>query len=87
MIQNILQTINNTTKFEKYTEFNAHHYYSLESIQSILSDLKKNKNNVIITNNITKQFNMIGVVDIDGKRYIDFDDDIWTMTNKGIIPS
>ena len=27
---------------------------------------------------------IIGVIDIENKRYIDFDDDWYTMTNKGI---
>ena len=84
MIEEIINKINKIKNIKKYTEFSLNKYFSIDDIQNIISNLKRNSNNIVSYNSITESFNNIGVIDIDDKRYYDFDDDIWTLTNKGI---
>ena len=49
------------------------------NIQSILQ-----KNTICLYNPKTLECDIIGVVDINNVRYIDFDDNIFTLTNKSI---
>ena len=84
-MEEILEKIFSTNNFAEYKEFNLDRYYDLkdEKILTIIQSINR-CNNVIRYNKVTKQFNNIGVIDINNTRYLDFDDDIWTMTNKGI---
>ena len=83
MIENLINKIKNIRCFMEYTEFKLEKSYSIHEIKDILKHLKK-ENVEILYNNISKKFDNIGVIDINNKRYYDFDDNIWTMHNKGL---
>ena len=85
-IETIIEKIDETSNFTEYQEFNLDKYYDINNteLQPILTKLKSKSNIVIKYNSITKRFNNIGVIDLNNVRYYDFDDDIWTLTNKGI---
>ena len=85
-IESIIEKIDETSNFIEYQAFNLDKYYDINNpeLEPILTKLKSKSNIVINYNNITKKFNNIGVIDLNNVRYYDFDDDIWSLTNKGI---
>ena len=87
-IHEILNKIKQTTNFPEYTEFFLNKVYNLngnKELKNIINEGNRDiKSRVYLYNKRTHLFNIIGVVDIDNIRYIDFDDDWYTMTNKGI---
>ena len=85
-IESIIEKIDETINFIEYQAFNLDKYYDINNpeLEPILTKLKSKSNIVINYNNITKKFNNIGVIDLNNVRYYDFDDDIWSLTNKGI---
>ena len=85
-IEIIIAKIDETSNFIEYQAFNLDKYYDINNteLQPILNKLKSKSNIVINYNSITKKFNNIGVIDLNDVRYYDFDDDIWSLTNKGI---
>ena len=85
-IESIIEKIDLTSNFIEYQAFNLDKYYDINNteLQPILNKLKSKSNIVINYNSITKKFNNIGVIDLNDVRYYDFDDDIWSLTNKGI---
>lgn len=83
MIEEILNNIKNTTYFREYTEFKLEKTYFFKDVEHFIKKLKV-QNVEIIYNKITGKFDNIGVIDLNNKRYYDFDDNIWTLTNKGI---
>ena len=85
-IETIIEKIDETSNFTEYQAFNLDKYYDINNteLQPILNKLKSKSNIVINYNSITKKFNNIGVIDLNDVRYYDFDDDIWSLTNKGI---
>ena len=82
-MEKILNNIKKTKNFSEYKEFSLGKSYIFNDYKDIISKLKE-PNTEVSYNKITGIFNNIGVIDKDGKRYYDFDDDIWTLTNKGI---
>ena len=52
--------------------------------QELIYKLNKLPNCEAFYNSKTYNCDIIGIVDINNVRYYDFDDDFWTMTNKGI---
>ena len=87
-INSVLNKIKQTKNFPEYTEFFLTKTYNLngnKELKNIINEGNKDiKSRVYLYNKRTHLFNIIGVVDIDNIRYIDFDDDWHTMTNKGI---
>lgn len=85
-LQNILKTIKQNEKYDSYTEYNLSTYIDIknEMVKNIINNLNKNLYTKCFYNKKTLICDNIGVVDIDGIRYIDFDDNIFTMLNKGI---
>lgn len=86
-INKILELIHKTEKYEKYIEYKLKNQYDVKEgyIKNKVNDLNIKDNNVIcLYNSRTHIVDNIGVIDINGKRYIDFDDDMFTMINKGI---
>lgn len=79
----LLCKIVNTPFFETYKEHKLDKYYTINNVKSIFLKIK-NENNTISYNGSTRRFNNIGVIDLNGVRYYDLDDDMWTMTNKGL---
>jgi len=85
-LDKILHTIRNTLHFEEYIEFNLDDSIdmSIDTMQQLIVKLNKCPNTRALYNSVTTCCDLIGVVDIDGTRIIDFDDNNYTMTNKGI---
>jgi hypothetical protein len=80
----IISMIISTKKFSNYKEFKLDSKYKIQSLATFINDLNSLPQTCVLYNEITMLYDNIGVIDISGTRYIDFDDDIWTMTNKGI---
>lgn len=86
-INKILELIHKTEKYEKYIEHRLENQYSVKEdfIKNKINNLNIENNNVIcLYNSRTHIVDNIGVIDVNGKRYIDFDDNMFTMINKGI---
>ena len=54
------------------------------NIKNIINDLNQEKNVVCLYNPKTCLCDLIGIVDLNNVRYVDFDDNHFTLTNKGI---
>jgi hypothetical protein len=85
-IKNILKKIDETPNFENYVEFRLSKSVKIDNyeLKTIINLINNRENTIGLYNKRTLLFDIIGVIDTDGKRYIDFDDDLYTMTNKGI---
>jgi hypothetical protein len=85
-ISKIINTINNVSKFTKYREFHLKKSVSITNndLKNLINQLNKNSKTVCLYNKKTLKADIIGVIDLNGKRYIDFDDNIYSMINKGI---
>ena len=87
-ILEVLNKIKKTKNFPDYTEFFLKKVYNLNGNKELKNIINEGNKDIIsrvyLYNKRTHLFNIIGVVDIDNIRYIDFDDDWYTMTNKGI---
>ena len=85
-IKAMLKNIDNGGHYTRYTTFVLQEPVYLDNriIQEFLYYFKQNPKIKIQYNNITKCCDTIGVVDIGDIRYFDFDDEEWTMSNKGL---
>jgi hypothetical protein len=85
-LQEILNIIKNTPKYVDYVEYNLHKSINIDNvkIKGIINEINKNPNTECYYNKKTRICGIIGVVDINKIRIIDFDDNIYTLTNKGI---
>ena len=85
-LQEILNIIKNTPNYVDYVEYNLYKPIDIDNIKikSIINKLNKNPNIECYYNGKTRNCDIIGVVDINITRIIDFDDNIYTLTNKGI---
>ena len=83
-IQEIITKINITEHFRDYIEFPLKNVLNIDELRPIMITLNKNPNNYCLYNSKTLRCDNIGVVDVNDKRYIDFDDNKYTMTNKGV---
>tara|TARA_B110000495_G_C22363847_1_gene237595 strand:+ start:98 stop:400 length:303 start_codon:yes stop_codon:yes gene_type:complete len=88
-IYNILTKIKQTKIFPEYAEFFLKKTYNLNGIdelKKLINEGNKDRTEkrVYLYNQKTHIFDIIGVIDIENVRYIDFDDNWYTMSNKGI---
>ena len=85
-IKEILDKINQTQIFKDYTEFTLKKNVNMNTseMKQLIRDLNNEKNTTAYYNSVTKNFDTIDVIDVNGSRYIDFDDNYYTLLNKGI---
>ena len=88
-LETILNKIDEVDNFPNYTEFRLNKKLNMSDVnmQKIIYDLNKNPNIYAFYNGHTQRCDIIGVLDIEDRRYYDFDDDIWCLSNKGICVS
>ena len=82
----ILNNIKTTERYEKYVSYRLVNSINIDNpiYKNIINNINKNPNMKCYYNGLTRICDNIGVVDINNIRIIDFDDDMYTMTNKGI---
>lgn len=85
-LNNILKIVDNTEFFKKYIEFPLSKNIDMtqEEMKNIIITLNNKPNTRALYNSVTKSCDTIGIVDIKGIRYFDFDDNYYTLLNKGI---
>ena len=84
-IKKILEDIEKTKDFKEFQEFKLDSKVNLSEdiYQKLIFDLNQDKDKNV---SYSKSYSCdtIDVIDIDGMRYITFDDDIYDLTNKGL---
>ena len=84
-VNEILSKINKLKYTEQYIEFHLSKPLNInEEIKELIRNLNNQSNTKAYYNHKTLTFDTIGVVDIDNNRIIDFDDNNFTLENKGI---
>lgn len=86
-LDRILKEIcNNVNNYKKYQEFNLSYGLNVKDpyIKNLINDMNKKEHVICLYNSKTYYCDIIGVLDINNIRYIDFDDNYYTMENKGI---
>lgn len=84
-INEILSKINKLKYTEKYIEFHLSKPLNInEEIKELIRNLNNQSNTKAYYNPVTLVCDTIAVVDIDDTRVIDFDDNNFTLLNKGI---
>ena len=85
-IKEILDKINNTLFFKDYTEFKLSKDIDMNhaDMKNLIVTLNQKPKTKAYYNSATKNCDTIGVIDVMGTRYIDFDDNYFTLLNKGI---
>jgi hypothetical protein len=71
-------------EFKKYTEFKLKNKINIKNFMYLIDKLKLEKNVNIEYNTRTYLCDVIGIIDLNGIRYYDFDDEYWSLINKGI---
>ena len=71
-------------EFKKYTEFRLKDKINIKNFMYVIDKLKLEKNVDVIYNTRTHQCDVIGIIDLNGIRYYDFEDEHWSLINKGI---
>ena len=84
-IKKILEDIENTKDFKEFQEFKLDSKVNLseDQYQKLIFDLNQEENKTV---SYSKSYSCdtIDVIDIDGMRYITFEDNIYDLTNKGL---
>ena len=84
-IKKILEDIENTKDFKVFQEFKLDKKINLgeDQYQKLIFDLNQEEHKRV---SYSKSYSCdtIDVIDIDGMRYITFEDDIYDLTNKGL---
>jgi hypothetical protein len=84
-IKNILNKINTQDNFENYISIKLSKPVKINGeIKTIINNINKQENTLGLYNKKTMLFDNIGIIDLNKIRYIDFDDGVYTMMNKGI---
>lgn len=85
-VKEIINKINQTHIFKDYTEFTLKKDVNMNTpeMKQLIKDLNNEKNTTAYYNSVTKNCDTIAVIDVHGSRYIDFDDNYYTLLNKGI---
>jgi len=71
-------------EFKKYTEFRLKDKINIKNFMYVIDKLKLEKNVDVIYNTRTNLCDLIGIIDLNGIRYYDFDDEYWSLVNKGL---
>ena len=71
-------------KYKTYTEFKLKKPINVSDYKELIEKLNNRQNITVTFNRHTLYCDIIGVYDDDRGRWFDFDDDLWTMTNKGM---
>ena len=82
-IEDVIEQAKNK-EFKKYTEFRLKDKINIKNFMYVIDKLKLEKNVDVIYNTRTHQCDVIGIIDLNGIRYYDFDDEYWSLINKGI---
>ena len=82
-ILNIIKKIQN---YSDYTEYilSKTIYIDNEKVKSIINDINNHSNIDCYYNGKTRKCDIVGVIDLNNVRIIDLDDNMYTLTNKGI---
>ena len=84
-IKKILKDIENTKDFKEFQEFKLDSKINLreDQYQKLIFDLNQEEKKTV---SYSKSYSCdtIDVIDIDGMRYITFEDDIYDLNNKGL---
>ena len=84
-IKKILEKIENTKDFKEFQEFKLDSKINLreDQYQKLIFDLNQEEKKTV---SYSKSYSCdnIDVIDIDGMRYITFEDDIYDLNNKGL---
>ena len=85
-LREILEKIDNTSFFKDYTEFNLSKDIDMNhnEMKNLIITLNQKPKTKAYYNSATKNCDTIGVIDVVDTRYIDFDDNYYTLLNKGI---
>ena len=85
-VMEIMKQISSVSNFNNFTVYRLNTKLDMtdDQMQKLIYDLNQKINTKAYYNKHTKKCDNIGVFDKDGIRYYDFDDDVWTLTNKGI---
>lgn len=85
-LNNILKKVDNTDFFKNYTEFRLSEGIDMsqQNMKNLIVELNNKPNMKAYYNSRTLICDTIGVIDMDNNRIIDFDDNYFTMMNKGI---
>ena len=85
----MIEILKNISKnnYNKLTQFKLDNIYIVDNdhnnLKKLLKDLKFNKNTRFFVSK-TLEVDSINIVDIDNTRFIEFENDIYEFTNKGL---
>lgn len=85
----MIELLKNISKnnYNKLTQFKLDNIYIVDNdhnnLKKLLKDLKFNKNTRFFVSK-TLEVDSINIVDIDNTRFIEFENDIYEFTNKGL---
>ena len=82
-IEDVIEQTKNK-EFKKYTEFRLKDKINIKNFMYVIDKLKLEKNVDVIYNTRTHLCDIIGIIDLKGIRYYDFEDEHWSLINKGI---
>ena len=85
-LQNILNIIKKTPLYTEYTEYNLRKTIDVNNkkVKCIINEINNDSNMECYYNGKTRKCDVVGVIDMNNIRIIDLDDNIYTLTNKGI---
>tara|TARA_B100000900_G_C20124729_1_gene531454 strand:- start:23 stop:313 length:291 start_codon:yes stop_codon:yes gene_type:complete len=85
-LKNILEEIDNTSFFKDYKEFRLSKDIDMnqKEMKDLILSLNNRPKTKALYNSVTKNCDTIGVIDVVDTRFIDFDDNYYTLLNKGI---
>ena len=86
-MENILKNIINDDKHQKYTQYKLNKIYSIDknlnNLKILLKEFDFKKDTKFFVTK-TLQIDSINVIDIDKTKFIEFENDLYEFTNKGM---
>jgi hypothetical protein len=85
-LERILNIINKTQNYVDYVEYKLSRPIYIDNvvIKNIVNELNNHSNIECYYNGKSRKCDIVGVVDMNNIRIIDLDDNIYSLTNKGI---